>query len=167
MKILCGKITKSTGAAFNDLIVQMIRDMNVFKIDSNVKKVNGKKIADNIGDLGDIDILIIDEETSKIIVTEVKNFRFSRNPREINQEYEKMFMDKDGTPCFATKHKKRTQWVLNHLSDVKQMYSLDDRNWEVKGLFIVNQPLIRNHIYKQNIKCISKAELCVETIHEV
>ena len=166
MKTLCGKIAKATGNAFNNLIVQMIQDMNSFKIDTNVKKINGNRIAINDGDLGDIDILIIDEDQSMIIVAEVKNFRFSRNPREINQEYEKMFLDKKDKPCFATKHNRRMKWVKNHIDDVKAEYGLDNRNWSVTSLFIVNQSLISQHIYKKNIKCISKAELSVEAIRD-
>lgn len=167
MKSLCGKIAKAKGAAFNNLIFQMLQDMNTFILDSNVKKINGKRIAEGGGDLGDIDILIVDETKSKIIVTEVKNFRFSRNPREINLEYEKMFVDKEDKPCFATKHNKRKAWVENHIDDVKKQYGLSERVWTVTSLFIVNQPLISQHIYKRNIKCISKAELCVEAIREV
>ena len=167
MKTLCGEIAKARGATFNDLIVQMIKDMDTFKIDANVKKVNGIKISGGEGDLGDIDILIIDEEKGKIIVTEVKNLRFSRNPYEIQQEFEKMFLDKEGKPCFATKHNRRMKWVEDHIDDVKVQYGLDDRTWIVTSLFIVNQSLISQHIYKQNIKCISKAELSVKAIREV
>ncbi len=167
MDALCGKIAKETGKVFNDLIVQIIQDMNEFAIYPNRKKINGIRISENGEDLGDIDILIIDEKTSKIISTEVKNFRFSRNPREIRMEYEKLFVDKEGKPCFATKHKRRTRWIEAHLSDVKQEFNLDDREWKVVSLFIANQSLISQHIYKQNIKCISKAELCVEAIRSV
>ena len=125
------------------------------------------RIAENGNDLGDIDILVIDEKTNRIIVTEVKNFRYSRNPREIKIEYEKMFVNKRDEPCFATKHKKRTKWVEDHMSDVKKEFGLDDRDWKVTSLFIANQPLISQYIYKQDIKCISKAELSAEIIRSV
>lgn len=166
LKTLCGKITKAQGAAFNDLIVQMLQDMKTFKLYPNVKKINGKRIADDRGDLGDIDVLIIDEDKNKIIVTEIKNFRFSKNPREIKLEYDKMFVDNENKLCFATKHNKRKKWVEDNLNDVKTQYRLDNRPWIVTSLFIVNQPLISSHIYKINIKCISIAELCVDAIHE-
>ena len=166
MKILCGKIANSKGVAFNALIVDMIRDMRVFTVYPNIHKINGKRIAEKGDDLGDIDILIIDKEMQMIIVTEVKNFRFSRNPREINIEYEKMFVDKHKT-CFATKHSKRVQWIRNHILDVIQGFKLENVMWNVTGLFIVNQPLISKHIFKQQIKCISKTELCIEAIRSV
>ena len=167
MKSLTGKITKNRGAVFNELIVQMIRDMNYFDIFPNVKKVNGKRIAENGGDLGDIDILLIDKVEKRVIVTEVKNFRYSRNPREINQEYMKMFVDEEGKPCFATKHEKRKRWIEDHIQDVIREYNLDGEKWNVTALFIVNQPLVSQHLYNENIKCISKAELTLEAIKNI
>lgn len=165
---LIGKISKSRGAAFNELIVDIIQDMNEFTIFPNVKKINGKKISNLQGNtLGDIDILIIDKVTDKIIAAEVKDFHFSRNPYEIQQEYLKMFVDKDKMKCFATKHTRRVKWLKEHIQDVKIQYGLDDREWDIKGIFIVSKPLISNAIYKQNIKCISRAELCAEIIRNI
>ena len=166
MKSLCGKIAKHRGAAFNDLIVEIIQDMNAFSLYPNVKKINGKRIAVNGGDLGDIDILIIDKEDKKIFAAEVKCFRFSRNPREIHQEYQKMFVDTN-RPCIATKHNKRVQWLKDHMSDVIQEFNLEDDSWAVSGLFIVDQQLISQSIFKQNIKCISKADLCIESLKDI
>lgn len=165
---LIGKISKSRGAAFNELIVDIIQDMNEFTIFPNVKKINGKKISNLQGNtLGDIDILIIDKVTDKIIAAEVKDFHFSRNPYEIQQEYLKMFVDKDKMKCFATKHTRRVEWLKEHIQDVKIQYGLDNREWDIKGIFIVSKPLISNAIYKQNIKCISRAELCAEIIRNI
>lgn len=167
MKSLTGRITKNRGAVFNELIVQMIRDMNYFDVFPNVKKVNGKRIAENGGDLGDIDILLIDKSANKIIVAEVKNFRFSRNPREINQEYKKMFVDEDDKPCFATKHAKRKQWIQEHVQDVCEEYNLEEGNWDITALFIVNQPLVSQYIYNEKVKCLSKAELTLEALKSI
>ena len=65
---------------------------------------NKKKIADEKSDvLGDIDVLIIDEKKHRIVVAEVKNFDFSKNPYEIQAEYQKMFVD-GKKKSFATKH---------------------------------------------------------------
>lgn len=165
---LIGKISKSRGAAFNELIVNIIQDMNEFIVFPNVKKINGKKISNLQGNtLGDIDILIIDKEANKIIAAEVKDFHFSRNPYEIQQEYLKMFVDKDKKKCFATKHTRRLEWLKEHIQDIKVQYGLDDREWDIKGIFIVSKPLISNAIYKQNIKCISRAELCAEIIRDI
>ena len=165
MKKLCGRITKDKGDEFNDIIFHMIEDMGVFSVYQKVKKINGKKISHDGNDLGDIDILIIDKETGRLIVTEVKNFRYSRNPYEIQQEHEKMFVD-GSSSCFVTKHKKRITWIAEHLEDLKQQYGLDNRTWKVTGLFIVNQALISSYVYKQDIRCISTSELSIEALRK-
>ena len=168
MEELIGKISKNRGAAFNELIFEIIQDMKEFTIIPNVKKINGKKIVNLQGNtLGDIDLLIIDKVTNKIIAAEVKDFHFSRNPYEIQQEYLKMFVDNGKTKSFATKHKRRVEWLKEHIQDVRVQYDLDDREWNIKGVFIVSKPLISNAIYKQNIKCISRAELCTEIIRDI
>lgn len=51
--------------------------MEVFVIDSNVDRINKKPVADKNGNtLGDIDVLIIDNEMHHIYVAEVKDFNF-------------------------------------------------------------------------------------------
>ena len=79
----------------------------------------------------------------------------------------KMFVDNENKLCFATKHRRRVEWIENHLSDIKAVYKLDDREWKVKGIFIVSEPLISSYIYKQTIKCISRAELTADAIREL
>lgn len=164
LRSLIGRINDERGAVFNKKIYSIINDFAEFKVYSNVSKINGKRISqDNGNDLGDIDILIIDEKTGGIIAAEVKDFHFSRNPYEIQQEYIKMFDDKEKV-SFATKHKRRVMWLKEHFQDVQRAFDLDERQWRIDGIFIVSEPLISSYIYKQTIKCISIAELCPEAI---
>lgn len=165
MSALIGRISDDRGRGFNQLIVDMIVDMKVFRVDANVKKINKRLVADENGcTLGDIDVLIFDEIMRCVYVTEVKDFNFSRNPYEIQLEYQKMFVDGE-KKCYATKHKRRVDWVKEHLDDLKIQYGLrKDFKWKVKGLFIVSEPLISTQVYGQNIEIISKAELSVEKI---
>lgn len=167
MAALIGRISDNRGNLFNQLIADMLLDMKVFIIKTNVKKMNKNFIADENGNtLGDIDVLIIDKERHCVYVTEVKNFNFSRNPYEIQSEYQKMFVD-GKKKCFATKHNRRVDWVRGHMEDLKLQYGLDNAYWEVKGLFIVSEPLISNKVYGQNIEVISKAELSIERIRGI
>lgn len=167
MSTLIGKISNARGRIFNQSIVDILLDMKVFRIEPNVKKINKCFIADENGNtLGDIDVLIIDEENHYIYVAEVKDFKFSRNPYEIQLEYQKMFVDGE-EKCFATKHNNRVSWVKNHLEDLKQQYGLKSGPWKVKGLFIVSEQLVSNHVYKQNIEVIFKAELSIERIRAI
>ncbi|MDF2803483.1 MAG: hypothetical protein K0S61_3386 [Anaerocolumna sp.] len=167
MATLIGRISDDRGRLFNQLIADMLSEMKVFRIEPNVKKLNKHLIADENGNtLGDIDVLIIDKEMHCVYVAEVKDFNFSRNPYEIQLEYQKMFVDGE-KKCYATKHNRRVAWVREHLEDLKLQYGLDNASWKVNGLFIVSEPLISNQVYGQNIEVVSKAELSIERIRNI
>lgn len=167
MATLIGRISDDRGRLFNQLIADMLSDMGVFRIESNIKKINNNLIADEKGNaLGDIDVLIIDKEMHHVYVAEVKDFNFSRNPYEIQLEYQKMFVDGEKR-CYATKHNRRVDWVREHLEDLKAQYGLDNELWDISGLFIVSEPLISTQIYGQGIEVVSKAELSVERIRGI
>lgn len=167
MATLIGRISDERGKIFNQLIVDMLTDMGVFRIEPNVKKINRNLIADKNGNaLGDIDVLIIDEEMHQLYVAEVKDFNFSRNPYEIQLEYQKMFVDGE-KKCYATKHNRRVNWVREHMEDLKIQYGLDNATWGISGLFIVSEPLISTQVYQQDIEVVSKAELSVERLRSI
>ena len=167
MCTLIGRISDDRGRKFNKLISDILSDMEVFVIDSNVDRINKKPVADKNGNtLGDIDVLIIDNEMHHIYVAEVKDFNFSRNPYEIQLEYQKMFVD-GKKKCYATKHARRVDWVKEHLEDLKIHYQLSDVIWNVYGLFIVSEPLISMQVYHQKLEVISRAELSVERIRSI
>ena len=169
LKEVIGNINNERGHGFNQLIYNMLDDMKTFKLYTNVKKINRKAVCNKEGGiLGDIDILVIDEQYHRIYVSEVKDFNFSRNPYEMHLEYQKMFVDTEKESCFATKHSRRVEWVRNHIEDVKEYYKLDkDSLWEVVGIFIVSEPLLSNEVYHKRLNIISKAELSVEKVRSI
>lgn len=162
MEKLKGKITSQRGKEFNELVYKIIEDMGEFILYSNVKKINRKKISDGGMDLGDIDILVINNKNRTIYAIEVKKFKYSKNPYEIKKEYDKMF-DDSKVASFATKHKKRVDWLKSHIDDIKQEYGLQNKKWRIEGLFVVSEPLISKDIFKKDIKYITISELCADS----
>lgn len=167
MKSLIGEISNVRGAEFNELVFRKLKSFNAFDVYSNVSKVNRNKIAENKNPLGDIDVLIIDKRHHKIIAGEVKEFNVSRNPYEMYLEYKKMFENTKKKRCFYDKHSRRVDWCSNHVEDFKIQYNLEDVEWEVVGLFILDQPLISTEIYHKDIKMLTEKELSVENIRSV
>lgn len=166
MSKLIGKISDERGKNFNALIVDILNDMNEFRVYSNVKKINGHKIANTNGETyGDIDVLIIDDKEHHIYVAEVKDFSFSKNPYEIQAEFKRMFVD-GKKKCFATKHNKRVEWVQSHLKDVQFEYGLEYDGWRIRGMFIVSEQLISNKVYSRDIDVISLPELTINRIRK-
>lgn len=168
LNVLLGKISDDRGRNFNNRIFCLLNKFDEFFVFKNVKEVNGLQIADKNGnELGDIDILIIDEKYSSIVAAEVKDFKMSKNPYEMNLEFEKMFVNKEKNTCYATKHQKRVNWIVEHLTDFIKAYELKEAKWDIYGLFIVNHPIISNKLHGEKITIISEAELSVDSIRRV
>ncbi len=123
-------------------------------------------VDENNNDLGDIDVLCIIPEKHKIVVCEVKNFGFAKNPYEMNQEYQRLFVDTD-KPCFMTKHKKRAAWVRQHIDDVKKQFSLSDGKWTVKPVMIVSEEIISNAYYKKGESILVYSNLTEKMIRTI
>ena len=167
LKILIGKVSNERGEDFNNSVYDKIKELDI-QVFKNIKKINNKKIADISGNtLGDLDILYIIPKKKLIVVGEVKDFNFSKSPYEMDQEYKKMFLDTEKEKCFATKHKRRVDWVLNHIDDLKVEYGLKDYKWRVKSLFIVNEPIISNAFYDKGLKIITYSQLNIKILENI
>ncbi|MCD9025594.1 hypothetical protein [Cohnella silvisoli] len=165
---LIGKISNRRGDDFNHEVYNKIKEMTGFIVDRNIKKINHKHIADVTGNtLGDIDVLYIIPKRKRIVLVEVKDFNYSKSPYEMDCEYKKMFVDKDNEKSFATKHKKRTKWINDHLEDVKNHYRLTGNGWSVKGIFIVSEPVISNAFYEIGETIITYKDISKERLQKV
>lgn len=166
---LMGRFSRERGRKFNDIVISSINEMRFFKVYPNVKKINGRRIADEKGmDLGDIDILLIDQKNHALLVIEVKSFKEARNPYEIHSEHMSLFEDKGKKKCYVTKHRRRVKWISSHLSDVIDQYGLDKSyTWNVKGLFIVDQPQVSNNFYNENLPFLSRPQLNKENLLKI
>lgn len=165
---LIGEISNKRGEDFNNQVYNKINKISDFIVDKNLEKINRKRIADgNRNTLGDIDILYIIPNLKLIVLAEVKDFNFSKNPYEMDCEYQKMFVDKNDKKCFATKHKRRALWVKEHLEDVKMHYGLEGYDWIVKDIFIVSEAIISNAFYDAGATIIKYDEISKERLQKV
>lgn len=91
---LIGKISNKRGEDFNNEVYRKISEISSFIVDKNLEKINHKYITDEHGNtLRDIDVLYIVPNRKKIVLAEVKDFKYSKNPYEMSREYQKMFVD--------------------------------------------------------------------------
>ncbi|ASN03852.1 hypothetical protein [Virgibacillus necropolis] len=165
---LIGKISNKRGDDFNNQVYNKIYEISDLIVDKNLEKINHKKIVDDKGNtLGDIDVLYIIPERKRIVLAEVKDFNFSKSPYEMDLEYQKMFVDKDNKKCFATKHKRRTSWVKEHIEDIKEHYRLTGDGWTAKEIFIVNKAIISNAFYNAGATIITYGEITKARLERV
>lgn len=164
MKDLISSISTANGKAFNNLVFEKISSIDGLRVFKNVKKINKKRIEDEERlTLGDIDVLFIHDKKRRIVVVEVKNFNFSRNPYEMYCEYTNMFVDKV-KKSYVTKHRRREEWVRSHLDDLAIEYGLQGKNWSVSRMFIVSEHLVSNDVYAKDERVITASEINLKNL---
>ena len=167
LKQLIGKLSDKRGNDFNAVVAQKLSSIDGLIVCEKLSKINGKKIADsNHNVLGDIDVFYIILDKRKIVVGEVKDFSFAKNPYEMDQEYKRIFVDGD-KPCYMTKHKRRAAWVKDHLEDVKAHFNLPDGKWSVRTVMFVSEEIVSNAFYHQNETIIVYSDISAESVKSV
>lgn len=165
LKALMGRITNHSGNGFNDVVADRIRGVEGIIVASKVKKLNGVRImSDTNQDIGDIDVLIINPRKKKIVACEVKDFSFARTPFEMHQEYLKVFCDNEKELCYLSRHKRRVEWMRNHISDIIEHFKLPNGKWKIDDLLIVNEPIISNSYFHKSQKTLLYTELTNDAI---
>ena len=160
LKTIIGKITNKRGNTFNDDVKKKLEGFPSITVHSKVKKINGKRIASGDNNtLGDIDILFFNHIKKRIVVCEVKDFSYTKNAYEMYQEYQSVFCDNGSKLCYISKHKRRLNWVKEHIEDVIKYYNLPAGNWTVRDLLITNEVIIGNEVYHMNQTILLYSEL--------
>ncbi|MBQ7300190.1 MAG: hypothetical protein IJW77_10145 [Clostridia bacterium] len=164
---LISRLSNIRGKEFNSVVYRKLNSIEGLIVRERLSKINGKKIADNHGnDLGDIDVFYIIPDKRKIVVGEVKDFSFAKNPYEMDQEYRRIFVD-GKTPCYMTKHKRRVAWVQEHLEDVKVHFDLADGKWSIKSVMFVSEEIVSNAFYHQHEQIIVYSQISEENVKSV
>lgn len=159
MKDYISKNNNLKGKLFNDQVYNYLSSFKSLIVKKNIKKINNKYISDKENNiLGDIDVLYISKKHKIIGIIETKNFDMARNFYEISNEYKKMF-DPDNSKSLYKKHKRRVNWVSNHIDDVIEEYKLPKYKWKVKDMFVVDDYIISKKAYNINVNLYTLNEL--------
>ena len=168
MRGYLGKLTDARGNSFNDVVADKLKGFATLIVDSKIKKINGKRIADPVGKtLGDIDVLVIVPSKKKIVVVEVKDFSFAKTPYEMHQQYLSVFCDEGEKLCYVSKHKRRVAWVKQHVDDVIEKYNLNQGKWKVTDALIVDEAIVSNEFYHENQTIFLYSELTDEAFKKL
>lgn len=101
---------------------------------SSLERLNGDK-------LGDIDVLVVNEEQNTLWIIEAKSFAPSRNPREFRGEIDKLI---SGENSAVDRHNERVKFVQDRWSTLhRQMHLLGHPNdWVIRDLVVTSaQPI--------------------------
>jgi len=145
------------GKNFRDAVAEWLlknTDLQVFEFEVKIKP-RGFFHADT--DKGDIDILCIDHQQSKILAVECKNTSQARIAYEMYTEISN-YIGFDDKPGMIYKHVVRDAWLKEHLEEVCEKLELK-RSFTVESLVLTRHVLPTKFIKTIPIKVHSYSEL--------
>lgn len=92
-------------------------------------------------DIGDIDIMIIDQNEKTLYSLECKNLAPSRNFKEMVEEVNRMFEER-----MLDKHAVRHEWIKSNLKQFEEKYKVDLTGFSVKSFFVTAEEMLTPHL---------------------
>lgn len=159
LKKILSEFASFSNIDFVKRVKGIFENKSTFLVYENVRKIGKNRIvAENGNDLGDIDVLVIDNKHHEILIIECKDLLLSRTPYEMYGELKKIFSSDNSQ---MKKHLLRLEWVIKNINLLKHNFKLDHKhNWKVKAYFVSSTPLFSplvKHI--KNIRYFTFKEL--------
>lgn len=158
MRSLVGSVINENGKKFNNEVKDWLKLNTSFELFSGVPIAPRKALNSNI-DLGDVDVLAIDEENKIIFSIECKNIFYGRNPRQMKNEIEKFIGEKEEDNSWVKKHSKRHEWLVNNLNIVKSVYNLGTEQFQVLSIILTAKEIPITYIRDLKLPFISFTSL--------
>ena len=100
------------------------------------------------GELGDLDILVIEPANRQVAVIECKDLALARTPQELSNQLEELTGTAEHSRGAAmARHARRLNWVRENLAAVLAHFGLEDTDgWTIRGMFVVDEPLFATHL---------------------
>jgi hypothetical protein len=133
----------------------------------SVKKIGRHRIVDESGnDLGDVDVLAVHPASRSVVAVEAKDFEIARTPAEIAHELEKLFLGTRGKRPTIDLHRRRVDWLREHLDDVVPSFGVENRDgpWRVIGAVVTSDPLITPLVSSSMLPVIPYDDLDLDTL---
>lgn len=97
-------------------------------------------------DIGDIDVMIIDQKEKILYSLECKNLAPSRNFKEMVEEVNRMFEER-----MLDKHAVRHEWIKANLNQFEEKYELDLSGYTVKSVFVTPEAMLTPHLKNKTL----------------
>jgi len=163
-QLLSGRFRSSAGSAVSkvlgkfankrgdDLVEEVVKsiDPNNLIIDTDAY-IKPKAALHHTEDIGDVDVLIIDNTHKLLYSLECKSMSPSRNVKEMIEEVTKLFGENSSDKGWIEKHMIRHEWLKNNLDAVGKVYNTDLSDFTVKSFFVTNEEMLTPHLRKQTL----------------
>ena len=162
MKNFKSIIRNQDGEAFNDEVYDVFNKHSELIVRKRVEKIQGSKMHDSRGELGDIDVFVLNKTKKDILIIECKNLNAAISPIEYDSELRDLFVDGE-KDCEATKLQRRLQWIEQHAELVaKDIRSPSFRGCSYHPLIVTNDELFTPYLNSSSVPTLSIKRLVSE-----
>jgi hypothetical protein len=157
MKEYVTSLRQEANERFQHQVASLYREV-VPDVREKVKRIGRLKLARASGDeIGDIDVLVIDDKQKVLVAVEVKDFELARTPAELSNEMKKLF---DGPKSASHHHQERLEFLKSNRERVHSELKLagSAKEWQIRGEIVTSHdllaaqfPLVRSHARPLNI----------------
>lgn len=165
IKKYIGSIINETGKGFTLAVKKWFLENTNLIVDSEVP-IGPKQFFNSNVDLGDIDVLVIDKEKSRVYLIECKCINFGRNAQEMANEMDR-FIGRSRSKNknnWTKKHLKRESWIKANINSLIKKYELENEDLRVISLFIASSDIPIRHLHDIPMPFVSYRQLVREGI---
>lgn len=130
MKTFQGTLNELRGKRFEQSVANLFRNTNHLIVLQNVAIAPRKQLPNDIN-IGDIDVLLIDNQTQSIICIEAKNYNKCKTPYEVVELTRKIEKD-------LKKIMRRDKWCVENLQKFSNLARVNTSNYKIKTVVVTH-----------------------------
>lgn len=175
LKALQSSFNDARGSGFNRRVGKQVeellvhaysdapRDQSPFRVQVEFKKLLGLRLPQ---ELGDVDVLAVDIVRHRIWVLQCKNFSMAGTPHEMDNELDKLFIEKTTAGTVPEKLQKQAHWVegnlqelLTHLGFAIPEEASNAKRWKIEALIVVDEELVTPYLRQSPVPVVTLTAL--------
>jgi len=116
-------------------------------------------MSDEQGDLGDIDVLVADNQLKKLLVIECKDLALARTSFEMSCELTTLFIGSTQKKSIVETHQRKTRWVCKNLGQILSWLGVDSGGWTVHPLIVVDREMFTPYLKRSPVPIVPLEKL--------
>lgn len=137
---LIGDQLNKKGAAFTQEVYDYIQGLPGDRIVDQEVPINQNKFLKADKDIGDIDVLVVDQGLKAIFLLECKKTEVARNVKQMVEEVNNLF-GSDSEKGWIEKHEGRFDWIKGNLELLGKKYDIDISDHTVVPVILTSEEL--------------------------
>ena len=166
MKKYIGQHRNRVSDAFENEVADIARNDPLNAVEVGVMSLGSTALKRPNGEqLGDIDVLVVNEHCRIIWIIEAKCFATARTAREIKGEIDKLT---DGDNPTILHHSERVRFVQDRWSDIHRQMKLpgSDSDWQIRDMVVTSAPSIAASLLQHRGTTLGTTIIPIEELSE-